>query len=50
MNIFLKRCDKCGEGFDIGINYDLCPDCRKKIKAPTKIEWTLRFKKEEEDE
>ncbi len=28
MNINLKRCKKCGEGFDIGTNYNLCPKCR----------------------
>ena len=32
MNIFLKRCEKCGEGFDIGINYDICPDCRREVE------------------
>jgi len=29
MNIYLKRCKECGRGFDIGINFDVCPDCRK---------------------
>jgi len=33
MNIFLKRCEKCGGGFDIGINYDLCPKCREEVKS-----------------
>jgi len=30
MNIYLKRCKKCGEGFDIGTNFDICPECRIK--------------------
>lgn len=32
MNIYLKTCKKCGEKFDIGINKDLCPECRLKKK------------------
>ena len=30
MNLYLKKCKKCGCGFDIGINMDICPDCRRK--------------------
>jgi predicted Zn-ribbon and HTH transcriptional regulator len=30
MSIYLKTCKKCGEKFDIGINMDLCPNCRLK--------------------
>jgi rRNA maturation endonuclease Nob1 len=30
MNIFLKRCKECGKGFDIGTNFDICPECRRK--------------------
>ena len=28
--IFIKYCKKCKKAFDIGINYSLCPKCRKK--------------------
>jgi predicted nucleic acid-binding Zn ribbon protein len=28
--VFWKHCILCGEAFDIGINYDICPECRKK--------------------
>jgi len=30
MNIFIKYCKKCKKPFDIGTNYDLCSECRKK--------------------
>lgn len=30
MNIHLKKCEKCGEGFDIGTNFSTCPYCRIK--------------------
>lgn len=29
--IFWRKCKKCGEHFDIGINYDLCPRCRVEV-------------------
>jgi len=32
MNINLKRCEKCHEGFDIATNYNICPNCRIKDK------------------
>jgi hypothetical protein len=39
--IHIKYCKKCGEPFDIGTNYDLCPRCRyKNIKEETKMEET----------
>lgn len=40
MNIFLKRCNKWGRDFDIGINYDVCPECRykKEVKENVKRE------------
>ncbi len=25
-----KKCEKCNEAFDIGTNYDTCPECRRK--------------------
>ena len=28
--IYWKKCKRCGEYFDIGINYDICPECRMK--------------------
>lgn len=35
--IFIKYCLECEEAFDIGINYDKCPRCRrKKIKKEDK--------------
>jgi len=30
MNVYLRYCKKCGEAFDINIQYNLCPKCRKK--------------------
>lgn len=24
----IKYCKKCNKAFDIGTNYDLCPECR----------------------
>jgi hypothetical protein len=39
--IHIKYCKKCGEPFDIGTNYDLCPRCRyKNIREETKMEET----------
>ena len=32
MNINIRYCRKCGEGYDIGTNYDLCSKCRIKKK------------------
>ncbi len=29
--IFIKYCKKCRKAFDIGINYNLCPKCRRDI-------------------
>ena len=28
--IFVRYCLRCGKAFDIGINYDICPECRRK--------------------
>lgn len=25
----IKYCKKCGKPFDMGTNFDICPDCRK---------------------
>ena len=31
--IYIRYCKKCHQAYDIGINYDLCPECRmKKMK------------------
>ena len=30
MTLDWKLCKKCGEFFDVGINLDICPKCRKK--------------------
>lgn len=30
MNIHLKRCEKCRDGFDITTNFPTCSDCRIK--------------------
>jgi len=30
--IFIKFCKQCKMAFDIGINYDICPECRRKNK------------------
>ena len=32
MNIHLKRCKKCRRWFDVGTNFDICPECRMKKK------------------
>jgi rRNA maturation endonuclease Nob1 len=28
-----KRCKKCGRIFDIATNFDVCPECRIKMKG-----------------
>ena len=28
-----KKCEKCNRNFDIGTNFDICPDCRNKKKS-----------------
>jgi len=25
-----KKCKRCGKRFDIGTNYDICPECRRR--------------------
>ena len=40
MNIHLKRCKKCDELFDIGTNFDICPECRmEEVKDGKKREY-----------
>ncbi len=29
---FLRKCTRCDRGFDIGIDNNLCPVCREKVK------------------
>jgi len=29
MNINLRKCKKCGKVYDIGTNFDICPECRR---------------------
>lgn len=29
MNLYLRKCKRCKRGYDIGINYDICPVCRE---------------------
>lgn len=29
MNLNIRFCRKCGEGFDIGTNFDICSKCRR---------------------
>ena len=36
--IFIRYCKKCGKAFDIGINFDICPECRMKNKEGEKDE------------
>jgi len=36
--IFARRCRRCGEIYDIGINYVICPTCRMKEKEIKKEE------------
>jgi len=31
--IDIKYCKKCKKAFDIGTNYDICPECRGLIKG-----------------
>jgi len=34
-----KRCKRCKKPFDIGINFDECPDCRNRwVSKPIKKE------------
>lgn len=30
--IHIKYCKRCNKAFDIGTNYSICPECRKKLK------------------
>ena len=48
MNIFLKTCKKCGRGFDIGINFDMCPVCRLKQSEKTNTQNESERRLEEE--
>jgi len=43
MNIHLKRCKKCDELFDIGTNFDICPECRIKINEVKENEGISEF-------
>ena len=36
MNINIKICRRCGEPFDIGTNFEWCPECRKKERDKLK--------------
>lgn len=29
MSAYVRYCKRCGKAFDIGINFYLCPKCRK---------------------
>ena len=29
MNIYIRFCVECGEGYDIGTEYDFCSKCRR---------------------
>lgn len=33
MNIHIRYCKICHKAYDIGTNYDICPDCRRKEKC-----------------
>jgi len=30
MNIWIRYCKNCGKAFDMDVNRDLCPECRRK--------------------
>ncbi len=34
----IKYCKECGRAFDVGTNYDLCPDCRHRFGIQNKRE------------
>ena len=31
MYYFISYCKNCGKPFDIGTNFNICPECRRKI-------------------
>ena len=36
-----KKCVECGEPFDIGTNYNICPDCRIDIvEDEEEVSWS----------
>ena len=37
MNINIRYCTECGRAYDIGTNFDTCPDCRYKLLRVKKI-------------
>ena len=39
MNIYLRYCKRCEKPYDIGINYEICPECRGKKVIEEKKRW-----------
>ena len=35
--IHIKYCIKCKRAFDIGTDYDICPECKRKNRCQEKI-------------
>jgi len=38
----LKTCLRCGKKFDIAINFNICPECRIKIKKEWCDKWKIK--------
>jgi len=34
--IHIKKCKRCGKPFDIGTNFNICPECRLKERKNDK--------------
>jgi len=47
MSIYVRFCRKCGEGYDIGTNYDICSSCRLKKRENQKFK--IKFGEGEDD-
>jgi len=45
MNVNLRYCKKCQSPYDIGTQYDLCPECRNKLKEEERGKWKNYQKK-----
>ena len=50
MNIYLRFCEQCGDGYDIGINFSICPVCRLKKLDARREEEIVRNKLKEDEE
>ena len=50
MSLYLRFCEECGEGYDIGINLNTCPACRLKKMDARREEEIVRNKLKGDEE